>query len=256
MVREHSSLPVALYLRASTARQSDEGYTLDFQLEHLNRHAESNGYDIVRTYVDAGESGKTIDRPGFQQMVGDARQGLFTRVLVYRWDRFSRKLSDLVNVVESLARRGIKLESVTQASDENTPEGRLMRNILGSFAQFESEQLSIRVKDGMVKRAEDGLWLTRPPFGYRMVNGRLEVEPQEAQVVRQVFQLKDQGHSMTGIARDLNQKGIRSKAGGPWQALKIQRILANPVYKGYCMTKEAGLVQGHHEPILSGSQNI
>lgn len=252
---EEDPLPrvkAAFYLRASTARQSEEGFTLDFQLEHLQRHCEQNDYEMVRTYTDAGESGSTILRPGFQQMLVDAEACVFQVVLVYRWDRFSRNLADLVTVVESLANEGVKLESVTQASDDKTPEGRLMRNILGSFAQFELDQLKVRVKAGMVRRAKEGLWLSRPPYGYQMDNGQLVIDNEEAGTVRTIFDWKDDGRGLNEIARQLNAQGTPSKGGGPWRAVKVKRILENPVYFGLMRSKRVGLVQGQHEAIFAG----
>jgi len=250
------AIKAAFYLRASTARQSEEGFTLDFQLEHLQVYAQRHGYRMVRTYTDAGESGSTILRPGFQQMLKDAEDSVFQVVLVYRWDRFSRKLADLVTVVESLANEGVKLESVTQASDEKTPEGKLMRNILGSFAQFELDQLKVRVKAGMVRRAKEGLWLSRPPYGYQMEKGRLVVDHTEASVVQEIFDWKASGDGLNQIARQLNSQAVPSKGGGPWRAVKIKRILENPVYFGQMRSKRAGLVQGRHEAIFHSENEM
>ena len=158
-----------LYLRASTIKQSEEGYSLEYQRDKLESYADSRDWEIIGEYEDAGESGRTTKRPAFNRMVDDAQAQLFDTVLVYKLDRFSRSLQDLLNVINILEKHSVSVWSVTQSYDDSTPEGRLMRNMLGSFAQFESEMIGARVKDGMARRAREGDWNTAPPYGYRSV---------------------------------------------------------------------------------------
>lgn len=232
---------VALYLRASTVKQSEEGYSLEYQRDKLISYADVKDWAIVAEYEDAGESGRTTKRPSFLRMVEDAQNDRFDAVLVYKLDRFSRSLQDLLNVITILRDHGVSVWSVTQAYDDTTPEGRLMRNMLGSFAQFESEMIGSRVKDGMARRAREGEWNTSPPYGYTW-NGTLDIEPGEAETVREIYRWYAEGElSMGGIAKLLNTDRT-SKRGGRWNPNTIRRILTNPIYHGEMIYK------GEHIP--------
>ena len=173
---------VALYLRASTVKQIEEGYSLDYQKDKLIDYARVKDWEVVEEYIDAGESGRNTKRPSFNQMVSDDENKMFEGILVYKLDRFSRSLQDLLTVINIMEQHGVYVLSVTQSYDDRTPEGRLMRNMLGSFAQFESEMIGARVKDGMARRAREGDWNTSPPYGYRM-EGKLVKDNQESFIV-------------------------------------------------------------------------
>lgn len=222
---------VALYLRASTAKQSEEGYSLDYQRDKLLELANLKEWEVVEEYTDAGESGRTINRPAFKRMMADAKRNRFDVVLVYKLDRFSRSLQDLLNVINLMQSHGVFVWSVTQSYDDRTPEGRLMRNMLGSFAQFESEMIGARVKDGMARRAREGDWNTSPPYGFRM-KGKLYPVKEEIEVVRLIYQYYLNGETMDKIAYLLNEMGITGKRGGKWNPNTVRRVLTNPIYTG------------------------
>ncbi|MCK4613929.1 MAG: recombinase family protein [Thermoplasmata archaeon] len=221
----------ALYLRASTLKQSEEGYSLDYQRDKLQDYAKAKDWEIVEEYVDAGESGRTTNRPAFNRMTEDARKNKFETVLVYKLDRFSRSLQDLLNVINIMQRHGVFVWSVTQSYDDRTPEGRLMRNMLGSFAQFESEMIGARVKDGMARRAREGDWNTAPPYGYRM-EGKLIQVPHEVAVVKGIYKKYLEGKTMNEIADDYNDCNIPTKRNGRWNPNTVRRVLTNPIYTG------------------------
>jgi len=239
----------ALYLRASTIKQSEEGYSLEYQRDKLVSYADIKDWEIIREYEDAGESGRTTKRPAFNQMVEDAKRNMFETVLVYKLDRFSRSLQDLLNVINILHDHGVSVWSVTQAYDDNTPEGRLMRNMLGSFAQFESEMIGARVKDGMARRAKEGGWNTSPPFGYEM-NGGLKVIQNQRDIIMGIYQNYIKGETMQEIADKLNHDNVRSKWNGKWNPNTVRRILTNPIYYGM-MRYANDLISTGYETIIS-----
>lgn len=241
---------VALYLRASTLKQSEDGYSLDYQREILYNYVKAREWEIVGEYEDAGESGRTIKRPAFNRMLKDAKLGKFETVLVYKLDRFSRSLQDLINVINLLKEEGVYVWSVTQSYDERTPEGRLMRNMLGSFAQFESEMIGVRVKDGMSKRAREGSWNTSPPFGYNILDKKLIINQSESKIVKDIYKKYMNGASMDLIAKNLNENGVKTKRNGKWNANTVRRILHNPIYCGFIEYEET-LIKGEHEPIVT-----
>lgn len=222
----------ALYLRASTIKQSEEGYSLEYQRDKLVSYASLKDWEVKREYVDAGESGRTTKRPAFNRMVEDAKSRLFDTVLVYKLDRFSRSLQDLLNVINILEKHSVSVWSVTQSYDDSTPEGRLMRNMLGSFAQFESEMIGARVKDGMARRAREGDWNTAPPYGYRMEDG-LRVIEHEKNTIIEIYDWYRRGWTMQRIADQLNDWHRDTKRGGRWNPNTVRRILMNPIYIGY-----------------------
>lgn len=240
---------VALYLRASTVKQSEEGYSLEYQRDKLISYAEAKDWTVVHEYKDAGESGRTTKRPAFNRMVEDAKQKLFKAVLVYKLDRFSRSLQDLLNVINILQDYEVAVWSVTQSYDESTPEGRLMRNMLGSFAQFESEMIGARVKDGMARRAREGDWNTSPPYGYRMNHG-LEVLEKERDVVMGIYRNYLDGDTMQTIADRLNKTNLKTKREGRWNPNTVRRILSNPIYTGF-MRYGDELIKTAYEPIVA-----
>ena len=240
---------VALYLRASTIKQSEEGYSLDYQRDKLIAYADVKDWSVVDEYEDAGESGRTTKRPAFNRMVEDAKRKMFDAVLVYKLDRFSRSLQDLLNVINILQDHRVAVLSVTQSYDDSTPEVRLMRNMLGSFAQFESEMIGARVKDGMARRAKEGDWNTSPPFGYDM-NGGLVVNKREKDIIEGVYKNYKNGDTMQYIANRLNEMNIKSKWNKGWNPNSIRRILSNPIYIGK-MRYGNDVIQTSYEPIIS-----
>lgn len=241
---------VALYLRASTLKQTEEGYSLDYQREILYNYVKTREWEIVGEYEDAGESGRTIKRPAFNKMLEDAKNGKFETVLVYKLDRFSRSLQDLINVINLLKEQNVYVWSVTQSYDERTPEGRLMRNMLGSFAQFESEMIGVRVKDGMSKRAREGSWNTSPPFGYNILDKKLIINQNESKIVKEIYKNYMNGSSMDAISKNLNENGFKTKRNGNWNTNTVRRILNNPIYCGFFEYNET-LIKGEHEPIVT-----
>jgi len=251
-LRRESLVNVALYLRASTVKQSEDGYSLDLQRDKLIDYAKIKEWSVVEEYRDAGESGRTTKRPAFNRMVDDAKKKLFSSVLVYKLDRFSRSLQDLLNVINILEDHGVSVWSVTQSYDDSTPEGRLMRNMLGSFAQFESEMIGARVKDGMARRAREGDWNTSPPYGFRM-NGKLEEDPTEAEIVRGIYDQYVNGDTMSDIAERLNKVNVKSKRNGKWNPNTVRRVLSNHIYIGK-MEFEGRLIEANVPALIDPSK--
>jgi site-specific DNA recombinase len=149
-------LRISLYIRVSTEDQAKEGYSLEVQREYLESFAEREGYEVYKTYQDDGISRYPTDRPALQDLLKDAEQKKFDLVLVYKIDRFSRKLKDLLDLVERLESYGIEFKSATEPFDTTTSTGKLMFQQLGSFAEFERNRIAGRVFPGMVKRVKRG----------------------------------------------------------------------------------------------------
>ena len=130
-------MKTAIYTRVSTEEQAKEGYSLEVQREHLEAFAKQKGYEIFKVYSDEGISGYVLERPALKKLIEDAKYKEFDLVLVYKIDRFSRNLKDLLNLADELSCYGIGFKSATEAFDTSTSAGRMMLQQLGSFAEFE-----------------------------------------------------------------------------------------------------------------------
>lgn len=151
-----------IYKRVSHLNAVKEGTSLTVQEDRLRAYADSQGWTIVEVYEDAGISGGSIERPALQRMLDDATKGLFDCILVYKLDRLSRSVRDFHELTNFLDKHNINLVSVTQNFDTNSPIGRLIRNILIDFANFERELITERINDNQLHRAEQGKWVSGP----------------------------------------------------------------------------------------------
>jgi site-specific DNA recombinase len=137
------------YCRVSTEEQAAEGFSIDGQADKLRTYAKLHDLGPVTVIQDPGRSGKDLDRPGLQQVLAMVEQGHVTNVLVWRLDRLSRNLGDLILLAEALGKHGVGLHSFTEKLDLSSATGRMFYNILGAFAQFYREQLAENVRLGM-----------------------------------------------------------------------------------------------------------
>ena len=185
-------------------------------------------------------------------MLKDIRNGEVDAIVIFKLDRLSRKQRDTLTIIEdSLLSNGVDLASLNETLDTTTPWGRAMIGILSSFNQLESENIALRTKMGRYATAREGGYAGgKPPLGYRAENGQLVIVPEEAEIVRKVFELKAQGKTLQGIADILNEMGYRSKKGNMFKHSVIQTILANKsTYLGNYKYGEESC-EHTHEPIL------
>jgi site-specific DNA recombinase len=248
---------IALYIRRSTD-EDHQPFSLEAQETKLRAFVASQPGDwqIVTVYSDDA-SGATTDRPKLQQALAAARAGRYDMLLVYRVDRFSRSLRDLTGLLDELAETGVVFRSATEPFDTSTPVGRMLVQMLGVFAEFERETIIDRVIAGMERKAAKGLWTGGSrPFGYRVDRDadRLVIDPGEAATVRLIFNLYTRDRFGTkSIATQLNDQGLRSRAGRPWSPHTIQLLLTNRLYLGEKHFRDV-VVPGAHEPIITTAQ--
>lgn len=232
-----------IYIRVSTDEQV-EGYSLEVQEERCRAYITSQGWEVEGVTSDSGYSGYYTDRPGLSQLISDAKEKKFDVVVVYKLDRFSRKLQDLLNIASQMEAYSIALKSVTEPFDTITSHGRLQFQILGSFAEFERNRIKERIFPGMIKGVMRGHWqgARYAPYGYRYnkSNKKLEIIPEESEVVKEIFKMSAQGFSSAKIARSLYNSGIVSRNHKPFQSVAIIRILRNPIYTGKIVWNRCG----------------
>ena len=238
-----------VYTRVSTDEQVN-GFSLDEQERMCRAGIESKGWQYVRTYSDPGISGRTMHRPGLQEMIGDIRGGKIDAVFIYKLDRLSRKQRDTMEIIEDVFVKGnIVLVSLNETLDTSTPWGRAMIGILSSFNQMESENIQMRTAMG--RKAKAGYAGGKPPIGYRVADGELVIVPEEAEIVRLVFDLRKKGGTLVGIADELNRRGYTTKSGNKFLHSAVQTILNNEqTYRGTYRYGKGAETVGQHEAIL------
>ena len=241
----------AIYVRVSTEEQAQHGFSIEAQKEKASAFVMSQDGEIYKIYVDDGYSGKNLKRPALQNLIKDAENKKFDIVLIYKLDRLSRRLSDLVSLGEKFEKLGIGIKSVTEPFDTTTPAGKLMFNMLGSFAQFERELISERTKLGIMRRIKNGYWSTTPPFGYNLKDGKLVINEEEAEIVRKCYSLfLEHNLGVELIARTLNKEDLVSRRKGKWSRNSVWTMLTNPVYAGY-IRWDGEVIKGQHKAIIS-----
>jgi len=155
-----------IYARVSTEEQAERDLSIPFQLERCRSHAQGKGWEVVREFVDAGESARTDKRPEFQKMIASARAKEFDVILVHKFDRFARNDYDFVVYEKELEELGISLESVSEPGDASTPAGYIGRRMMQVISTWYSKNLAVETSKGMKEKVEKGGWPKLAPPGY------------------------------------------------------------------------------------------
>jgi site-specific DNA recombinase len=236
------TIRAALYTRVSTEDQAREGYSLAVQRDFLTDFARREGWQIYhpsgknKVYEDDGYSGYSTDRPALSQLLADARAGKFDLILVYKLDRFSRRLRDILNILDELDSLGIQFKSATEPYETTSSSGKLMLQQLGSFAEFEWNRIIERVFPGMVRGVKDGHWqgARYAPFGYSYdkTTKRLTIVEDEAGIVKDIFQKYLSGLSCQKIAGEFYEQKIKTRSGGLFNSSLVRKMLRNKIYIG------------------------
>jgi site-specific DNA recombinase len=237
-----AALRLAIYARVSTEEQR-EGQTIDSQLSELERFARDKGWPISGTYKDDGWSGGIMERPELDRLRDDAQKGVFDGVLINDVDRLARDVAHLGVIKRDLERKGVRVIFRKLPAD-TSPTSNLMVNILGSFAEFERELIADRTRRGRRHKVEVRKQYlgSNTAYGYRYTpkdrtagkEGFLEIVPEEANVVRQIFAWVDQeGLSARRVLFRLNDLKVCPQKGGKrWGKSSVLRILKNEMYAG------------------------
>jgi site-specific DNA recombinase len=257
----------AIYTRKSTDEGLDQDFnSLDAQREAAEAFIKSQkhaGWVLVPSrYDDGGYSGGTLERPAMRRLLDDINEGRLDCVVVYKVDRLSRSLLDFARLMDRFDQRSVSFVSVTQQFNTTTSLGRLTLNILLSFAQFEREIISERTRDKMSAARRKGKWVGGVPMlGYDIdpAGGRLVINKQEAQRVRQMFDLYLKHHSLSSVVAALERERSKNKSwksqagrrhsGRSFTKASLQRLLTNAVYAGN-VEYRGTVYKGEHDPII------
>ena len=218
---------VAIYTRKSVEEGLEQEFnSLDAQRESAEAYVKSQKANGWRTlparYDDGGFSGGTTKRPALKRLIADCEAGKVDIVLVYKIDRLSRSLCDFLELIRQFEQWGVSFVSVTQEINTSTSSGRMMLNILATFSQYEREVIAERIRDKFAASKKKGMWMGGcVPLGYRVENRRLVVDPVEAATVRRIFDRYLATQSPRQVAIELNEDGLTTKGGRPWQVQPV-----------------------------------
>ena len=236
-----SKTKVYIYTRVSTSMQID-GYSLDAQKSRMKAFCEYNDYEIAGEYEDAGKSGKSIEgRASFNRMLDDIKSGRdkVSFVLVFKLSRFGRNAADVLATLQTMQDFGVNLICVEDGIDSSKEAGKLMISVLSAVAEIERENIRIQTMEGRMQKAREGKWNGGfAPYGYKLVDGKLEINEEEAEAIRIIFeQYVNTDIGANGLAKYLESYGIRKMArqngkNPLFDAALIRRIIKNPVYCG------------------------
>ena len=265
-----TSLPLkrcAIYTRKSSENGLEKDYnSLDAQRDagekYIGAKAHENWQCMPERYDDGAFSGGNLERPALQKLMDDIRAGRIDIVVVYKIDRLSRSMFDFLGMVKFFDDHNVSFVSVTQDLNTDTAMGRLVLNVLQSFAQFEREIASERIKDKIALSKEKGMWMGGTiPLGYDASEGVLDINHDEAKIVRDIFEGFVKTASATQVVKDCKKKGYQSKArrsrrgnyypSKPITKSSLYQILNNKLYIGKIEHKEKGKTyEGLHEAII------
>ena len=229
----------AIYTRVSTEEQAKEGFSLSAQEGSLKNYATALGYELYKIYKDEGKSAKDMKhRPALQELLKEAEEKHFNAIFVYKLDRFSRSLKDLILTIEKLKEIGVDFISLQDKIETASASGKLMFHIISSFAEFERDIISERTTFGMTEKAKEGGTVTKAPLGYKMIDGKLETNPEKKAVVLEIFNtFINTDISLTKLAK---QNSLTTRG--------LIKLLKNRTYLGEIKFKSN--FQGNHESLI------
>lgn len=218
-----------IYARYSSDRQTEQ--SIEGQLRVCNEYATKNNITIVDNYIDRAMTGTNDHRPAFQAMLKDSHKAAWDYVIVYKLDRFSRDIYESAIHKRTLTLNGVKLVSAME-NIPDSPEGIILESLLNGMNQYYSAELSQKVKRGLNETRRKGNFPGGyAPYGYKVVNKKVVVDEDEAQIVRYIFSEYARGRLAINIMRELNKQGILNK-GKPFAKTTLHRILSNEKYIG------------------------
>lgn len=238
------------YIRVS--RERDEGLSPSTQLDKIRGYCAVHDWVLVDVFRDLDLSGRSADtRPGLQELLTLVDSGEVDAVVVYKLDRLARSTHDFHRLMARLDKVDCRFVSVSQNIDTSTPVGRLLRNILADFAEFESDMIGERIRDNLREHVGTrGRHHGNVPYGFVREKGVLSPHPEESEILRWIFEEYARGKGAHLIARDLNERKIKPpRRGREWSTSAIGRMLRNPAYIGR-VTFRGEEADGAHDPLI------
>ncbi|MBR3898110.1 MAG: recombinase family protein, partial [Bacilli bacterium] len=222
-----------VYVRVSTDDQRDNGYSIDSQLRMIKEYCEKNEYDIIDVYNDAGHSGKDLMRPEMQRLLKDIKSKKIDKLIAIKVDRLTRNNYDGFWLLNYCDEHDVKIELILEPYDVSTANGEMIFGMNLVFGQRERKEIGARTKRAMEEMALEHIHPSKAPYGYirNKETGHLEIEPIEAEIVKEIFELCKKGHSTRNIASIMKENNAYLMQ-GKWAADRVYKILTNSIYIG------------------------
>jgi len=265
-MNQKGKIRCAIYTRKSCEDGLDQEYNSleaqrDSALNYISSQKQEGWVALPELYDDGGFSGGNMERPAIKRLFEDIEKGLIDVVVVYKIDRLSRSIADFVRMIEFFEKHSVVFVSVTQSFNTQNSMGKLMLNILLSFAQFEREVTSERIRDKIAASKKKGMYMGGlTPFGYDAVNRKLQINPIEAEIVQLIFNEYYRTGSLLHVVEVLEKKNCRTKlrtfangkksGGNKISNKQVYDTLNNPVYIGKIRHKDK-VYDGEHKPIIT-----
>ena len=213
------------YVRVSTEQQANEGVSLEAQRAKIEHWCKANDYELVNVYVDAGISGKSMDkRPGLLDALKSLKKGM--ALVSYSLSRLARSTKDALSIGEAVAKKKADMVSLTEQIDTTTAAGKMMFQMLSVLVEFERNLLAERTTNALQHKKRTGQKYTnQTPYGFEAIEGRLVQVQQEAEIVAEIQASRIGGNTLQFIADDLNGRGIPTKTGKTWAPATIHLLL-------------------------------
>lgn len=230
-MNENKKVIVGLYPRVSTEDQSRFGHSLDEQECRMKQLCEFKNYEIFKVYREEGVSTKNTNRPKFQEMIEDVKQGKINKIIIFKLDRLTRSIQDLENICKFLDKYNCGLESISEEINTSSANGKFFVRMITILAQLEIERTSERTKVGLVGAIKQGHISGRPPLGYVKKNGskKIFIDEVQADVVRRIFKLYLDGMSVCSICKLFKEENVLNRR---WPTTTVDKILSNQLYIG------------------------
>jgi len=213
------------YIRVSTEEQAKEGVSLAAQEAKIKAYCELYDLEIVEIIVDAGQSAKTLKRPGLQQALGMLESGMAEAIVIAKLDRLTRSVTDWGTLIDRFFSKQYALLSVGDQIDTRTAAGRLVLNVLVSVAQWEREAIGERTATALAHKKNQGDHVGSPAFGFKMVEKKLIKIDSETETIDLARSLRGQGMTLQSIADELTRREIQTKRGGTWRPSTLKYLL-------------------------------
>lgn len=212
------------YIRVSTEQQVDEGVSLEAQKAKIVAWCKANDYDLANVFMDAGISGKSMDkRTGLADALKAVKKDMV--LVVYSLSRLARSTQDTLSIADGINKAGADLVSLTERIDTTGAMGKMMFTLMAAFNQLERDVTSERTKAALQHKKAKGEKYSTTPFGYEAIEGRLIEVKAEAQIVANIMQQRQSGSTLVEIATHLNASGIQGKKGGKWHASTVRYLI-------------------------------
>lgn len=219
------------YVRVSTDKQADKGCSLDAQLTKIRAMAVVQGAEVAEVITDAGESAKSLLRPGMARLLAMVDAKEVQVVIVAKLDRLTRSVKDLGELLERFSKRGVSLVSVAESLDTGSAAGRLVLNLLTSVSQWERETAGERTSTALRHKKASHLVYNHTPYGFTREGNALTPLPEEQAVVGRIRLCGANGWSLRRIADALNADGVPTKKRSRWSAKTVRDVLRNSLHE-------------------------